>query len=553
MARPNLILGDNKWATKSGGLLGYTANINKNVSPVEFDFSRASSGTVVNKQGLIELVDKGAELVADVDFSLTGTQAANITGWYWTTGSGWTISDGKATCDGTSAFALERSLSTVNTVLKQITFTVSDYQSGKLRVYSGAGADVLFEVTSNGTYTYTDSLLSNRIFIYSIQAFIGSVSSVSVKEVLEEYPRIDFSDDVNGALLLEPSSTNLMPYSQNLEAAVWGNSAGASLYSSNVLSPDGITAAYVAKSGVVTDFVSDIYTGTIGTTYTSSTYIKNIDSVLTKILVRNTISGASAYIYWDGAVLVSITDIRDVTTFTDEGNGWYRIKTTYVAVEAPQRTRYYPSDTTDPTDTNKSILLWGSQLEALPYATSYIPTHGVAATRVAEVCNNGGVPENFSNTEGTLFLDVESHTSGVDHRISISDGTLNNRVTFAFAPEANKAFLLVRFNSTYAIYNLDVHIGDHLTRKKVAISYKSGDTKVYVNGYRILHSTVGFSSGNLTKLSLSGATGSPKFHGKVYKVAVYGEALPDEQLAILTDKKYNSFGLMSNELNYTSI
>ena len=50
-----LNLGDGNWATKEGSLLGYNSE-NKNFKPLPFDFSRGSTATRVNKEGLIETV-----------------------------------------------------------------------------------------------------------------------------------------------------------------------------------------------------------------------------------------------------------------------------------------------------------------------------------------------------------------------------------------------------------------------------------------------------------------------------------------------------------------
>ena len=53
-----LNLGDGNWATKEDSLLGYNSE-NNNYKPLPFDFSRASSATRVNKDGLIETVGSG--------------------------------------------------------------------------------------------------------------------------------------------------------------------------------------------------------------------------------------------------------------------------------------------------------------------------------------------------------------------------------------------------------------------------------------------------------------------------------------------------------------
>jgi hypothetical protein len=60
-----LKLGDRKWATKEGSLLAYNDE-NNNYKPLPFDFTRASSATRVNKQGLIETVASG---VPRIDFT----------------------------------------------------------------------------------------------------------------------------------------------------------------------------------------------------------------------------------------------------------------------------------------------------------------------------------------------------------------------------------------------------------------------------------------------------------------------------------------------------
>ena len=53
-----LKLGNGKWATGKDTLLSFS-DTNNNYKPLPFSFSRASSGTVVNKDGLIETVGTG--------------------------------------------------------------------------------------------------------------------------------------------------------------------------------------------------------------------------------------------------------------------------------------------------------------------------------------------------------------------------------------------------------------------------------------------------------------------------------------------------------------
>ena len=53
-----LKLGAGKWATGTDTVLAFNDE-NNNFKPLPFDFSRASSATVVNQSGLIETVGSG--------------------------------------------------------------------------------------------------------------------------------------------------------------------------------------------------------------------------------------------------------------------------------------------------------------------------------------------------------------------------------------------------------------------------------------------------------------------------------------------------------------
>ena len=128
-------------------------------------------------------------------FSLTNISVKELDpNDYWSLETGWSIGNDVATCDGTNAVSIQQPLSTVNTKLKKITFTVSNYVSGTVRFYSGAGADILYEVSENGTFTYYDYLIFNKIFIYSSSSFNGSVTDISIIEISSDtnLPRINY-------------------------------------------------------------------------------------------------------------------------------------------------------------------------------------------------------------------------------------------------------------------------------------------------------------------------------------------------------------------------
>ena len=114
----------------------------------------------------------GPDLVINGDF-------ATDSNWTVAAGSGWTISNGKASNDGSSGNLQQSSILDVGKVYL-ITITVSDYVSGNVQVSAGAGPRG--SVTANGTYTFIQTAQNNSSFYLVSSSFVGSVESVSVQE-----------------------------------------------------------------------------------------------------------------------------------------------------------------------------------------------------------------------------------------------------------------------------------------------------------------------------------------------------------------------------------
>ena len=106
-----LNLGNGNWATKEDSLLAYNSE-NGNFKPLPFDFTRASSGTVVNKDGLIETVGSGEPRIDFKDNTkgalLLEPQRTNLieysedfSNYYWAKSGAVVISDSAVSPNGT--------------------------------------------------------------------------------------------------------------------------------------------------------------------------------------------------------------------------------------------------------------------------------------------------------------------------------------------------------------------------------------------------------------------------------------------------------------------
>ena len=167
-------------------------NILPNKIETDFQFSRASSATRVNHQGLIENVGYFSdELIQNGNFSELGpeiiTNGDNIQESEWTLGVGWSVSNGKLVADTNSNSACEQSDSFTTGKTYKIVFTVSNYVSGQVRPQlTGSGSANGQNVSANGTYTqYIVAIANHNKFRFQATSnnFTGSISNVSVKQV----------------------------------------------------------------------------------------------------------------------------------------------------------------------------------------------------------------------------------------------------------------------------------------------------------------------------------------------------------------------------------
>ncbi len=145
---------DGNWATKENSLLGYNSE-SGNYKPLPFDFTRASSATVVNKSGLIETVQSG---IPRIDFSdstsgalLLEPQRTNLIE-YSNLKSGWSLLSG-------GSIAYDQ--------------TISPDGTQNASVLSGDGI--------NGNSIYDFVTLSAQTYIFSVFAKQKDASIISLK------------------------------------------------------------------------------------------------------------------------------------------------------------------------------------------------------------------------------------------------------------------------------------------------------------------------------------------------------------------------------------
>jgi hypothetical protein len=226
-------------------------------------------------------------------------------------------------------------------------------------------------------------------------------------------------------LLVEQQSTNLLTYSQEFDNAAWTKS-NATVTANTIVSPDGtldankliVDAGVAFNSGLTRQTVSKAASAT---TYTSTVYAKAGEFNRVRIYCRDAASSANAASVTislvDGSVVVAavaagtFTTASSSTTFV--GNGWYRINLTFTSgtETAIWGGSYIPSDSVATQGNGfNGIYIWGAQLEALAFPTSYIPTVASQVTRAADSASMTGT--NFTSwynaAEGTIYTETQT-------------------------------------------------------------------------------------------------------------------------------------------------
>ena len=327
----------------------------------------------------------------------------------------------------------------------------------------------------------TGDIATSYIATTSAAVSVGPVANV---------PRLDYLNSSCPRLLLEPQRQNLALFSESFNNAGW-TKENATITANAVTSPSGYQDADTLTDNSTNGRhrLSQIMSATNGTTYTYSVFVKKNSSGRFLIINAATLINARAALNLD---TLAITNLNGTGKVEDYGNGWYRFSVTGTAT-ATSSTSTYIQMQDSASDVNyvgngSSFYLWGAQLEAGAYATSYIPTLGAAVTRGADACSKTGISSLIGQTEGTLFADI----------------TLTSRSNFSYfaiAPNlgSTSAYIGIGIASSaisFEVVNSGVQVAYNFPststgRLKLAFAYKANDFVAYVNGALVHTDTSG--------------------------------------------------------------
>lgn len=245
--------------------------------------------------------------------------------------------------------------------------------------------------------------------------------------------RIDHDADGNPlGLLRESQRTNLLTRSQEFDHANW-TKVSATISADATTAPDGTTTADTITANASTNFVRAIQVATL----TAATHDFSIWAKAgTTNYLHGTIEVVSVVTMRFSADLASGT----VNIFADTGysatasieawaDGWHRIKILFTATAAATTVFVGPANAYNAVaaTSGNSVHVWGAQLEAGGFASSYIATAGSQVTRAADDISLALSALPFSATAGMLA--VEATPLALAGEIcALSDGTADERI-----------------------------------------------------------------------------------------------------------------------------
>lgn len=502
----------------------------------DFNFSRASTATRVNAEGLIE----------EMPYNLL--QQSNTFNTTWASVNSGSVTGGQSGYDGSSnAWLLTKAATHFSGIRQSV--SVSGVHTFSIIAKAGSlnflwleeyiGASIYFDLingTTSGSGAISSSMTSlggnwwrcelvsdNSITIASFypQA-TGSPSSTSGNILIQDaqvnsgstakpyfpttdrlnVPRIDYTGGC-GKLLLEPQRTNVATYSNDFSNAAWIKT-NSTITANTTTSPDGTQNAstlVISSSG----YLLRQYTASVsaGGSWALSIFAKNQTTNFLRF----------------GGATPSGTDTYSIQ---DMGNGWYRhsLVRTFASAYASFNLQLIINEVA-------THYIWGGQIEQ-GYATSYIPTASATVTRLVDSANS--LNDSLSGGQvGSFFVELVKLGNDADasgSAISITDNSGGEEIRLHFDTPANT----VRFRDAN---NGFANIGGFFavtnnTAFKMAFSSNGTKIAVFGNGSQIGGDYTIANPLSFDKIIINGRM------FKINQLLYFPTALSDTELATLT-------------------
>jgi hypothetical protein len=275
----------------------------------------------------------------------------------------------------------------------------------------------------------------------STATYIDSAGTLQTAAV--DVPRFDHNPTTGESLglLVEEQRTNLLLRSEEFDNASWAKS-NITISANSVSAPNGtVTADTLTDSNDGAAATHSVNTPTqsftSGLAYTVSVYAQagSLDGIAFIFPSAAFTSNLNARFNISTGTIQNL-DSGLTGSITAVGGGWYRCSATATATATASNTVQIRTATASSSfyqgNGTGTIFLWGAQLEAGAFPTSYIPTTTAAVTRNADVVSITGT--NFSSWyrqgTGSIFMKYILQNTTAAYSARFDNGSVSNSVQF---------------------------------------------------------------------------------------------------------------------------
>jgi hypothetical protein len=445
------------------------------------------------------------------------------------------------------------------TIRVSVTIISTSGTAVQVRGTSAAGT-VLTSIGSTAG-TYLVYVVSDTADIYLTMGGNASTASITIDSVKQitgvtgtpttytrnnggVYPaRFDY-DPVTLApkgILIEEQRTNLVTYSNTFSDASWIALGAKNLVANSTVSPDGETNASTLTDNSAVAYQGIQKTVTIandGATYVASIYVRKTTGGTSATFGINlqvsggTILTTQPRLNTDTGVLINGTGTvqnagaywRLTCSITNNTTGNTTLSLAVYPATAPHGVAI------DSSAAIGSAIIYGAQLEAGAFPTSYIPTVASQVSRSADVCAITApmFAPWYKQSEGTWVAQFSGPSGG--YALNTNDGTNNNATGLVYVAASTVRGITVAAGTGRFV---DMTAGATPIVNKTAYGYKANDLAGSTNGGAVVTNATAVIP-TLTQMFVGTFSNFSFLNGHIRSIRYFPFRVSNNQLVALT-------------------
>ena len=336
-----------------------------------------------------------------------------------------------------------------------------------------------------------------------------------------DVPRFDHNPTTGESLglLVEEQRTNLLLRSEDFSTTWVRFNVNAS--SNAILAPDGTLTADKLTENDADNFHRIRQGITSGVTGVFSVFLKAAERTRVNL-------GTSDINLIAGFDLSAGSVVSGTGSIEPFGDGWYRcsISATFTTsgpflLLRNSSSEFYTGDGTS------GIYLWGAQLEAGAFPTSYIPTTTSTATRNASLADliSGAIANNIRS----FYVEFSSPAVGTRGVVSLNDNTANERASVLTSGTDPR---LVVHDGGVEQANINGGTVAAGVRTRVAVRINADDFAISINGGAVVTDTSG-TLPTVDRLMFGRTQAGEYLNGRIARFTGWSQLLPNATLQTL--------------------